>query len=238
MSAKGRRKTGAVPFDYFPTPPWCVHRLLDAHAEDLGIFAGHDVQVLEPTVGDGAIVRAAESWGGLRSADALPAWTGVELRRGALLPGTRLARHVEGVDFRRWSPGGELLEELYPTGTFDLSLGNPPFSLAEGIIRHAMELSHGVVMLLRVGFLGASERVEFWRAVGADPFVRVLPDRPSFDGEGTDSATYAWFVWNVELTGPRVDVLDTTPASVRAAQVPSAPRGLPQIGLFDSLGGW
>jgi len=84
----------------------------------------------------------------------------------------------------------------------------------------------------RVGFLSSADRVPFWRGPGSDPWIRVLPDRPSFDGLGTDSATYAWFLWgDVDLAGPRVDVLDPTPAEVRAAQKPAPPTGLPQVEL-------
>lgn len=243
MSAKGRRRGEAIPLDYFPTPAWSVHRLLDDCAEDLGVFDGDDVQLLEPTVGDGAIVRALDSWPGLRSADALPSCTGVELRRDALDPRTRLAHHFEGVDFRSWDPrtvdpvAAALLEEaLHPTGEFDIALGNPPFSVAESIIRRAMELARVVVMLLRISFLSSAERVPFWRGLGADVAVRVLPDRPSFDGEGQDSAAYAWFIWGSELSG--VDVLEPTPEGVRAAQkeeARSARIAVPQQSLFGGF---
>jgi hypothetical protein len=231
VSATGRGRE-RIPFDYYPTPPWCVHRLLDAHADDLGIYDGVDVRVLEPTVGDGAIVRAVDSWRpperSVVSVDALPEWTGVELRRGALDPATRLAHHHEGVDFRAWWPE----PGLFGAEPFDVCLGNPAFSIAESIIRHALELSRFVVMLLRVGFLGASERLDFWRTVGADPALRVLPDRPSFDGDGTDSATYAWFVWGCDAIRG-VEVLDETPIEIRDAQKPTRePLGL-QVSLFE-----
>ncbi len=75
-------------------------------------------------------------------------------------------------------------------------------------------------MLLRVGFLGSSERLAFWSSVDANPALRVLPERPSFDGVGTDSSTYAWFVWGCPaITG--VEVLASTPKAIRNAQKPS-----------------
>ncbi len=226
VSAKPRKKGPAVPYDFFPTPPWCVDRLLDRHALDLGF--GRRVNapsLLEPTVGDGAIVRAVDAWiARSLHIEMEHSWTGVELRIGALLPGTELDCHVEGYDFRTWSRPDSVLP-------FDLAMGNLPFALAEPMLRRCFEVSRATAILLRVDFLGSAERAPFWAGVGASPHLRILPDRPSFDGAGTDSSTYAWFVWGAELRGPRVDVLDTTPASVRAAQKPALPTGLPQLGL-------
>lgn len=52
MSATGRSDV-RVESDYYPTPAWCVHRLLEAVRLPGGAW-------LEPCVGDGAIVRAVE----------------------------------------------------------------------------------------------------------------------------------------------------------------------------------
>lgn len=221
MSAKGRGKE-STPFDYYPTPAWCVDRLLDDCGADLFAQA---FEVLEPTVGDGAIVRACQAWHERHRYPRRWEWSGVELRRGAVAEGTDLARLVEGVDFRSWDPAG---------CTFDLAIGNPPFALAESIVRRALSLSSRVAMLLRVGFLGSEERIAFWREHG-EVALRVLPNRPSFDGEGTDSSTYAWFVWGCpEVAGVRV--LDETPIEVRNAQKP-APGALSveprQASLFE-----
>ena len=205
MSATGRGAERAE-YDYYPTPAWCVDRLLD----DCGVsLLGDSRTVLEPSVGDGAIVRATRV--------SCLQWTGVELRRGALRPDTHLDVHVEGVDFRAWEASHR----------FDACIGNPPFGLAESIVRRCLGMADRVAMLLRVGFLGSAERYPFWQQFGDDCALRVLPDRPSFDGEGTDSATYGWFVWGCpEVRGVRV--LAPTPASVRAAQAAEA-RALPSI---------
>lgn len=204
MSAKGRGRHEGGDVDYYPTPPWCVHRLFD----DCGRLLLDVGDALEPTCGDGAVVRAAISWAAEHGVRPVR-WTGVELRMGALGPHTPLERHVEGVDFCGWAS---------PV-TFGLALGNPPFSIAERVIRRCCAQSRVVAMLLRVSFLGSDERVDFWRTVGADPALRVLPDRPSFDGIGTDASTYAWFVWgHPEIRG--VKMLDSTPIEVRNAQTP------------------
>lgn len=237
MSAKGRGAHRGGDVDFYPTPAWPVHRLLDAHADDLGLFDGHDVRALEPTCGDGAIVRACDSWPRLRSADARPHWTGVELRPHALDLMTRLDCHVEGVDFRAWDYRDvtPLERHAHRDLPFDVIIGNPPFNIAESIIRRCLDLSPIVVMLLRVGFLGSGERLPFWRGIGEGVALRVLPDRPSFDGEGTDSSAYAWFVWGCDAIRG-VEVLDETPVEIRNAQKPGAlfvdPR---QRDLFASL---
>ena len=47
------------------------------------------------------------------------------------------------------------------------------------------------------------------------PDVFVLPDRPSFTGEGSDSADYAWFVWPSTIRAARFQVLKATPLAER-----------------------
>ena len=73
---------------------------------------------------------------------------------------------------------------------------NPPYSLAEDFVRHSRKLylNADLVFLLRLGFLASAGRLPLWRDIGA-PDVNVLPNRPSFTGNGTDSADYAWFIW-------------------------------------------
>jgi hypothetical protein len=203
MSAKGRgRHEGGVE-DYYPTPAWCVWRLLDRIGSALPL-AGH---WLEPTAGDGAVARAVEEWCVGEGHE--PRWTLVELRAGALR-GMDCGHRLDGTDYLTWRHGYQ----------FALALGNPPYSIAEKIIRKALDEADIVAMLLRTGFLGSDERVDFWRTVGANPALYVLPDRPSFDGIGSDSATYAWFVWGEGFSG--VHMLDSTPLAVRNAQKPAA----------------
>lgn len=202
MSAKGRGEHRGGDVDYYPTPAWCVDRLLERHGDEL---FGQARLALEPTVGDGAIVRACERWAPHLS------WTGVELRTGGLDPRTRLAHHVEGQDFRTWRAPQR----------FDVSMGNVAYNVAEALIRAALRCADVVVQLLHLGFLGSDERVDFFSTVGKNPALRVLPDRPSFDGEGTDSIPYAWYIWG-HPTIRGVDHLAPTPLAVRNAQKPGA----------------
>lgn len=96
---------------------------------------------------------------------------------------------------------------------FDVVFGNPPFTLATEFIGESLKLSDVVVMLLRLDFLGTQGRQPFMQA--NTPSIYVIPDRPSFDGGGTDSNDYAWFVWE-KGSRPTVVVLDLTPETVRA----------------------
>jgi len=202
MSAKGRGRHDGGDFDFYPTPAWCVTRLLEAAPGLLDIN-----EALEPTCGDGAVVAACVDWMGKRLAP--PKWTGVEVRKNAVREPAAFAHLYEGADFRTWQP----------TRRYQLAIGNPPYNLAEEIIRKCLAHADVVAMLLRVGFLGSDERVDFFRTVGANPALFILPDRPSFDGIGTDASTYAWFVWGYPpLRG--VHMLGSTPLAVRKSQTP------------------
>lgn len=78
--------------------------------------------------------------------------------------------------------GGNFLDELFPKPTFapiDLICMNPPYSLAQAFVEHALTLTDGpVAALLRVGFLEGTGRAEWLKR--NTPDVYVLSDRPSF----------------------------------------------------------
>lgn len=72
---------------------------------------------------------------------------------------------------------------------------NPPFSLAQQFVEHALNLSSTVIMLLPLGFLASQRRRAMFKA---NPIhsLYILAKRPSFTFDGkTDSMDYAWFVW-------------------------------------------
>jgi hypothetical protein len=75
-----------------------------------------------------------------------------------------------------------------------VALGNPPFALAQEFIQHTLTMAEQVVFLLRLSFLESQKREHFFARVGV-PDVFVLPERPSFTGEGTDACAYAWMRW-------------------------------------------
>lgn len=163
--------------DYYPTPAWCVTRLLD-HVQ----LPGRDW--LEPSAGEGHIIRAVNSRRDLMR------WTACELRptcAGLLKP---LAATLIG-DF--------LERRAMVEAPFSVAIGNPPFSLAQEFVEHSLTMAEQVVFLLRLSFLESQKRRSFFDRVGT-PDVFVLPERPSFTGEGTDSCAYAWMRWKRDRT--------------------------------------
>lgn len=180
MSRKKRMTTEAQEADpeFFETPPYCVDRLL-MHVDLPG------GRWLEPGAGHGAIIRAVNA----RRTDV--DWTACDIRPDAERHLRELVRTVHVGDF------------LYPytvPGEFDLVLGNPPFSKAARFIQRGLELAPRVVYLLRAAFHESTERIRFFRRIGV-PDTYVIPDRPSFDGRGNDSAMYAWLEFRREWKG-------------------------------------
>lgn len=202
MSSTNRGAT-REPSDFYPTPAWCVHRLLEAIE-----IPGTKWQ--DPCAGDGAIVRAVSYTG----SPMVPVqWSTFEIRpecEAKLVDLVGLERH-HTADWLR----------LNPTVEPDAIITNPPYSLAMEFVQAAIDRCPFVAMLLRLNFLGSESRSQFLR--DNPPSVYVLPNRPSFVKNGhTDSIEYAWFVWRDTWDSTRVDeptirVLATTPRAERCA---------------------
>jgi len=176
--------------DAYYTPEWCVHRLLDA----VGYIGG---DILEPCAGGGAIVRATESYH-----RALPpiTWTTIDID-----PKCDVDIHA---DF--------LTAEIH--ATYDYVLTNPPFSIAEEIVKKSLTLAGETIMLMRLNWLASKKRHSIFATYGC-PDVYVLPDRPSFTDDGrTDGIDYAWMHWHsgtVPGVPGQIMVLDLTPSAER-----------------------
>lgn len=171
--------------DFYPTPAWCVHRLLEAVALPDGWW-------LEPAVGDGAIVQAVDSRIGCTPRCK---WKTFDIRQ------TEAAMYVR--DFLAMDPPEDPM--------FDGIITNPPYNQALEFVRLSIKWSPIVVMLLRLNWIASQKRHAFIRE--HPPDVYVLPNRPSFTGRGTDSIEYAWFVWG--QGGGRLSVLNLTPLEER-----------------------
>jgi hypothetical protein len=166
--------------DFYPTPEWCVHALLNAWTPPkYGRW-------LEPCAGDGAIIKAVTSFYQDRY-ELLPAWEAVELRGEC---SDDLDRHA--LILSSQCPANFLQLDPAP-GRYSVIITNPPYNLALEFIKHSLKFTDRVAMLLRLNFLASQSRREFHRRHPAD--VYVLSKRPSFTGSKTDSCEYAWFVW-------------------------------------------
>lgn len=186
-------------YEFYETPEpltrWLMSRLRSLY--DGGI---HGRRCFEPCVGDGAIVRAAESvvehgrasdW---MTNDIDPRWC------GAPMDATRDAI------WQRHAP-------------IDWTITNPPFSLAVPILQNALEYSRvGVAMYLRVSIhepLKEGTRRWFFgkhrpRAILFLP--RFAHQRSKTKGIwSTDSMTSCWVVWQKDS---RQQVIDYAPESV------------------------
>ncbi len=172
--------------DNYQTPEWAVNALLENHRLPFPIG-----RVLEPCAGSGAIIEAfVDRW---RGSGVIPyRFTAVEAD-----PKAEEELRFSGAsklciaDFLTWEPDEE----------YSLIITNPPYSLAQQILERALEIARRqtkpaeVIMLLRLGFLQAQERHEFWQKNPVN-HLYILSARPSFTGGGTDNCGYAWFVFD------------------------------------------
>lgn len=212
MSATGRQDCRRL-FDDYPTPGWCVDRLLDR----LPLPGG---KWLEPGAGRGWIISAVNEW---RAAHSLPAptWDAIEINP-AFRP------ELAALDCRKLVFGDFLDIGSAIDADYDVIIGNPPFSLAEPFICEARRRARIVVLFLRLNFLGSEGRQGLLEA--DHPDLYVLPNRPAactvirrneagkIKKTSSDSCEYGWFVWS-ELRKARgsIERLDVTPTEVRAA---------------------
>lgn len=158
MSAKNRSTT-SIPGDQYPTPPWAVHRLLEA--AEPGDLDGY---WLEPAYGEGVLQRAVSRFYGSKR-DRI-SWAMLDINPYAHAPGEILV-----CDFLTWQA----------PRIYDVSITNPPFSLAFEFARKMTEVSKHAFLLTRLNILEAgkrSGRLAWLREHMPD--VYVLPDRPCF----------------------------------------------------------
>ena len=190
------------PADYYPTPSWCVDRLLEAVDMPGGVW-------LEACAGEGHIIRAAQR-------DDV-AWAAVELREEC--------SQVLADAGAQWVVIGDinsgatfaLADEAQP----DVIITNPPFGISAEVIQTLLHLAERnratLVILQRLNYLGTASRSWLDQQM---PDIYVLPDRPSFTGKGTDSCEYAWFVWpagEYHRSAGRVQRLAVTPSAQKLA---------------------
>jgi hypothetical protein len=168
MSSTKRNKEGfeRATFDYYPTPEWVVHRLLEKISLPGGVW-------FEPCAGDGAIVKAVNQVRQDVKWDLNEIQPDMCKRLSDELPQCSLTN----LDYRTVSKR---------SSTPKVVITNPPFALAMEFIEKSLELDPDyVVFLLRLNFLASKARAKFMSS--RPSFIRT--------GQG-DSVDYAWFVWS------------------------------------------
>jgi hypothetical protein len=210
--------------DWYITPPWLIHRLLDEFElpyEDQtqkwqNLTGG---RWFEPCAGDGEIIRAVNA----RRSDIR--WSACELREEMRPHLTPLVREGDGDRL--------LMEDLLSLNLddfggkkFNVAITNPPFRIAMPVVKKCMELSKLTILLLRLNFWGSDDRQAFMSKFPPDTYV--LPQRPMFTinkkgKPGVDSVEYAWMVWGSPesyIASPdhgMIRVLKKTPKEERKA---------------------
>ena len=165
--------------DFYATPPWCTRAILrELRSVSLST-------VLDPCAGDGAILRV------VREFNPLGLCLGLEIHS--------VRAQLAGMSGAEVEIRDSLTAKAWPASSAIVT--NPPYSLASEFVVRALREREGspVIMLLRLSWLEGQERAPFHRANPSD--VYVLPRRPSFTGNGTDSSAYAWFVWGLTPGG-------------------------------------
>jgi hypothetical protein len=202
MSSTGRA-ADRIALDDYPTPRWCVHRLLEAYELPGGLW-------LEPCAGAGAIIRAvAEVRGDVR-------WHANEINPVYRQPLEALLGGQPAI--------GDALKAWVPPIT-KVIITNPPFGPSLELLLHFLQYRHAVTVFLQRLNWAAGPRRHVFRTI--EPSVYVLPDRPSFVDTyekhapqalkaQTDSIEYAWFVFDGR-GGFRV--LGDTPDTLRRAEI-------------------
>lgn len=201
--------------DDYPTPHWCLHRLLDAMPE---LREGGNW--LEPAAGVGDLMTATESYDPkLLVPWKPPRWTAIELREEAH-DSLKLFKSA-GICKRLICP--QDFFKFKTRAQYDVILTNPPFWLAQKFIEKSIAMKpRFVIMLLRLNYVGSQKRHDFFTKCMAHR-IYVLPDRPPFTKNkhgrwATDSIEYAWFVWDLHEPATNIaelQMLDLTPRKDR-----------------------
>lgn len=161
-------------YEFYATPEWAIKKLLE-HRRLYG-------NILEPTAGDGAILKAIRNHGYKNPI------TSVEIRR---VEEKKLQEfgNVFISDFLHWQPDQK----------YDTIITNPPFNIAKEIVMKCFEVvseKGQIIMLLKTAHLECGDRYNFWQNYPVS-FLYALSERPYFeDDNDTDQAAYAWFVWD------------------------------------------
>jgi len=176
--------------DFWPTPRWAAEAgcgVVPRYGWQLGCC------LLEPSCGDGALLRVAEGW--FRPSQVIA----VE-QCGALAQRSEYKGEIVVADFLTL-PHHALATEC----TCRLAILNPPFSLAEDFVERCIKWAalgkFGVVAaLLPLAFATGVERTRRIHSKWPS-HLYPLRRRPKFGNDETGKSDVAWFVWDLVNQG-------------------------------------
>jgi hypothetical protein len=174
MSAKNRKKKSKKN-DFYVTPTAVIEDFYKQTKNELWRWCNLET-ILDPCAGTGQFKRALMPY--------LPdsRWTQIDI--------APKSSDIMSFDF---------LTTQHPGRIFDLCISNPPYTLADQFVEQALSVSHKVIFLLRLNFLGSQKRDAFFKTY-MPVYIYVIPQRPSFLEGGNDATEYAWFVWDAHTT--------------------------------------
>ncbi|NJN63826.1 MAG: hypothetical protein HC882_02390 [Acidobacteria bacterium] len=193
--------------DAYPTPAWCLHRLLERRV----VYTRPGLRLLEPCAGEGALIRAWKESPDLPEAE----WHAWEVSEECLEPLEKLGAEPAIGFVQALAAGYRRKIEEGLAWPFDAAITNPPFDLADSIPDILDGVALTSLVLLRLNTLRPT-RERRW-PITRTPNVYVLPNRPCFTGDGkVDATEYAWF----EFPGTsRWIILSDTPKEERSTRI-------------------
>lgn len=179
--------------EFYETPAWATYAMLnELNRQWPRFFSEPPGKILDPGAGSGAITRE------LRIVYPAADIVAVEIDKRHLKSLRSCADVVQIANY--------LSRPVSVYGDVDLVFGNPPFTgpkredLAMKFVQHSMAGAMVTCLLLRLNWLGAQKRHEFF--LQHPPYVCVLSRRPNFTphipGRHGDSAEYAWMTWGLK----------------------------------------
>lgn len=189
MSSTGRSDVRRKD-DHYVTPDWAVRRFLEAYNPPAGTW-------LDPGAANGELISVCRK---LRPENK---YLGLELR-----PEVEPLLKTVAIDGYQIGDFLTLASQIADKSVSSV-VTNPPYSLAVPFLEQSLRIGKVVAFLLRVGFLcgGRHELTKRTR-----PGLFLLPNRPSFTGDGADSSEYAWFVYGDPAVAGRHFMLAETPS--------------------------
>jgi hypothetical protein len=193
--SRARAAADRVKRDAYLTPPALALAICERLRDGWGLQPS---LVVEPSAGRGAFVAAARAvWPGARiiAIDVDERGRSACLRAGASTfvraSWPRVARSLAR------SRGGPMLV-----------VGNPPYRQAQRHIDAAREqliAGDALVFLLRLNFLGANKRAEWWAEARDIARTDTVVPRPGFRvKKGSDATEYGVFGWRPDQRGPAI----------------------------------